>query len=481
VLVENNCKDILSKHGIKATRQRCLTLDVLSEAESPLSAEAIYLNIMQRDSESTINLSTVYRVLELLVEKRIAIRIADFETGKAVFELSKLRHKHHLTCTQCKRMVFIDDCPVSGLVNNLEKETDFNITGHVLEMYGLCKECRHEGAERGRGTMQKVKVDVISGFLGAGKTTLIKKLITEGLSSERLVIIENEFGEVGIDGALLQGPGIEVREISAGCICCTVVGDFEKAIMDIIKKFDSSRIIIEPSGVGKLSEILKVLESQKVKSVAERNMVITVVDVSKYDMYIRNFGEFFGDQVASAGTVVLSRTQNASAAKIEQIFAKIHAINPGASIVTTPWDQLDVQKLIAVAEGKDEELLCACGCSNQDHHHHHDQGECACTECHDNHKHEHNNPFESWNAMTPKRYSEDEIRNILEAFADTKEYGLVLRSKGILESSAGGWIQFHYVPGEITVAGASPDVTGRLCVIGQKLNRQSIDKAFGLS
>jgi len=337
----------------------------------------------------------------------------------------------------------------------------------------------------------KIKVDIISGFLGAGKTTLIKKLLEEKLFSEKLVIIENEFGEIGIDGSLLKKSGIEVKELNSGCICCTLVGDFEKSIREVVEKFKPERIIIEPSGVGKLSEVLKACEATKLKEILQINMLITVVDVFKHELYLANFGEFFENQIKHARTIILSRIQKAPQEKLEKVVGSIRKLNGKANIVTTPWESLKAEQIVGVAEQDGAASLenqikkvvlkrrlhsdsCKCGHEHRAVHHH---AGCGCG--HD-HGHDHNADeiFEVWGAETPRKFVEAELRKLLEQLGNKKCYGTVLRGKGILQNPEGNWFQFDYVPDEIQTGKTAPDYSGRLCIIGSGLNRKELGKLF---
>lgn len=325
-----------------------------------------------------------------------------------------------------------------------------------------------------------VKIDIISGFLGAGKTTLIKKLIEEKLSSEKLVIIENEFGEVGIDGSLLKNTGIEVKEINSGCICCTLVGDFGKAVEEVISKYKPDRILIEPSGVGKLSDVIKACDTPGLKDLVRINMLVTVVDALKYQIYISNFGEFFENQIKHAKTVILSRTQKADAKKLESIVASIRKLNSKANVVTTPWEALKADQIIAVAEQDAAAMLesrmqvpkvvlkrpcnddnCKCG-----HHHDHSHG------------HKADEVFDVWGMETPKVFEEERLKALINQLESSKTVGMVLRGKGILQVDRDRWVQFDYVPGEVQIKSTNADYTGRICVIGSGLNKEELIRLF---
>ena len=385
------------------------------------------------------------------------------------------------------------------------------------------------------------KIDIFSGFLGAGKTTLIKKLLKEAYAGEKLVLIENEFGEIGIDGGFMQDAGIEVTEMNSGCICCSLVGDFGKALEQVLAEYAPDRILIEPSGVGKLSDIIRA-----VQNVASENVVLngftTVADVKKCKMYMKNFGEFFNDQIENAGCIVLSHTQNATEEKIAETVALLREHNATATIVTTAWDLLDGKQLLSAMERRDtieEELArlakehehhhhhhdhdecddpdCACHHhhdedAHEHHHHHHDHDECddpdcACHHHHDEDAHEHHHHhdhdecddpdcachhhghhhhhhaddvFVSWGVETTKKFGKHELEEILEELLDEKTYGIVLRAKGIVECKCGKWLHFDYVPGEGDVREGSAAIIGRLCVIGSKLNKHALAELFGV-
>lgn len=336
------------------------------------------------------------------------------------------------------------------------------------------------------------KVDVISGFLGAGKTTLIKKLTEEKLGSEKLVIIENEFGEIGIDASLLKTTGIEIREINSGCICCTLAGDFEKAIEEILTTYGPDRIIIEPSGVGKLSDVIKSCNTNKLKDALKINMLITVVDVMKYRIYNSNFGEFFENQIKNAKTIILSRTQKVDEKLLESTFISIRKLNNKANIITTPWTKLKAEQIITLAQ-QDEYIMvenqisipkvvlknhhsssCICG---YHHDHHNKESRCRCGTKHD---HLADEVFDVWGTETPKIFEEANLRLSLEKLENEKCFGSVLRGKGILQVSRDKWVQFDYVPGEIQIKSTDADYTGRICVIGSNLNKEELIKNFNI-
>ena len=367
------------------------------------------------------------------------------------------------------------------------------------------------------------KIDVVSGFLGAGKTTLIKKLLSEALKGGNTVLIENEFGEIGVDGGFLKDAGIEIKEMNQGCICCSLVGDFGTSLKEVIDEYHPERIIIEPSGVGKLSDVMKAIEGAMSEEDVVLNSAVTVVDASKAKMYIKNFGEFFNNQIENAGTIVLSRTGDISDEKLEKALALIKEHNAKATIITTPWDQIDGKDILETFEGAkdlEKELMemlkeeehehhhhehgedCTCGCHDHDHHndhedhdhhdhdhehhhdheheHHHEHGEectCGCHD-HDHHHHHADEVFTSWGTNTAKKYTMDAINRALDALEDDKTYGMILRAKGMVAGEDGQWIYFDYVPGEKNVRTGKADVTGKICVIGSKLNEEAIESLF---
>lgn len=379
------------------------------------------------------------------------------------------------------------------------------------------------------------KIDIISGFLGAGKTTLIKKLLAEAYQGEKLVLIENEFGEISIDGGFLKDSGVQISEMSSGCICCSLVGDFNKALKDVQQQFHPDRILIEPSGVGKLSDVIAAVQNT-IEEAPEMmlNSFVTVADASKVKVYMKNFGEFYNNQVESAGTIILSRTQKLSAEKLDAAVAMLREKNPNAAILTTAWDQLDGKTILSAIEKvsladellqrirqeheadeaehahhhrdhdhdehehhHDHDHACNdpnCSCHHHGHddgheHHHHDHDhdehehhhdhECSDPSCSCHHHHHADEVFTSWGAETPKTFTESAIRDILKKL-DTGEYGKILRAKGIVPSADGGWINFDYVPEEADVRKGSPDYTGRLCVIGAELDEGKLKTLFGL-
>ena len=346
------------------------------------------------------------------------------------------------------------------------------------------------------------KIDIFSGFLGAGKTTLIKKLIKEAFNGEKLVLIENEFGEIGIDGGFMQDSGIEVNEMNSGCICCSLVGDFEKALEKVLQEYNPDRILIEPSGVGKLSDVIKA-----VKGVTSHEVVLNsycvVADAKKCKMYMKKFGEFYNDQIENASCIILSHTASLSEDKLHSSVELIREHNKDAQIVTTDWDELDGKAILAVIENVDtlkadmeelehEELEhehhhhhhhehseeCTCGCHDHEHHHHEHGEECTCG-CHDHEHHHHHHAdevFSSWGRETVRTYTQEEIKNILGEL-DSVSYGIILRAKGILKG-ADGWIHFDYVPGEADVRIGTSSTIGRICVIGSKIDEEKIAELF---
>lgn len=339
------------------------------------------------------------------------------------------------------------------------------------------------------------KIDIISGFLGAGKTTLIKKLLKEAFADEKVVLIENEFGEIGIDGGFLKEAGIEIREMNSGCICCSLVGDFGTSLQEVISTYAPDRILIEPSGVGKLSDVMKAVENVKDKVDICLNSYTTVVDVNKCKMYLRNFGEFYSNQVESAGAIILSRTDVAKEGKVEEAVHLLREMNDKAAIITTPIDQLDGKKLLQTMEHVDslEEKMLeeAEHDHHHDHHHEHDE-HCDCG-CHDHHhehhhhEHEHHHGhhhadevFTSWGRETVKKYNEEELKVKLEALNTEEFYGTVLRAKGMVASDKGTWIYFDMVPGECEIREGAADYTGRICVIGSKLKEDALAELFGI-
>ena len=391
------------------------------------------------------------------------------------------------------------------------------------------------------------KIDIFSGFLGAGKTTLIKKLLDEAFKGEKVVLIENEFGEIGIDGGFLKDAGVEITEMNSGCICCSLVGDFGTALKEVLTKFTPDRVLIEPSGVGKLSDVIKAVQNIEGEIDAKLNNFVTVADALKCKMYEKNFGEFYNNQIENAKTIILSRTQKMSQEKLEEAVAIIKKHNDKATIITTPWEDLSGATILSAMEKKnsfEEEVLkehkheeeCGCGhhhhdhddeectCGNEHHHHHEHDEECTCghehhhhehdEECgcghhHHHHDHEHDEEctcghehhhehgeecgcghhhhhhaddvFTSWGVETPHKYTEEEIKSALETLSASDEYGMILRSKGILPSVDGEWFYFDLVPGEYEIRKGNPDYTGKICVIGTNLKTPEIEKLFKLA
>ena len=359
------------------------------------------------------------------------------------------------------------------------------------------------------------KVDIYSGFLGAGKTTLIKKMISEGYKGQKLVLIENEFGEIGIDGGFLQDAGINITEMNSGCICCSLVGDFGKALQKVIGEYAPDRVIIEPSGVGKLSDVIGAVNKVTSDDVT-LGYTVAVVDASKVKVYMKNFGEFYNNQIETASTIILSRTDSIAQFKLDNAVSMLREHNQVASIVTTPWDQLTGEQLVEAMEGKaslaaelarmEMERLEAedddhCCCHDHDHeeheHHHHHDDECCHDHDHEEHEHHHHDEcchdhdhehhhhhhadevFTSWGVETAKKFTKESVESALKAL-DTEKYGLVLRAKGILPAQDGSWIHFDYVPEEASIRTGSADITGKLCVIGSKLDEKGIAELFGV-
>ena len=374
------------------------------------------------------------------------------------------------------------------------------------------------------------KIDIFSGFLGAGKTTLIKKLIRESFAGQKVVLIENEFGEIGIDGGFLKESGIQINELNAGCICCSLVGDFRAALQQVVEQYHPDRIVIEPSGVGKLSDVTRAVEGVAEHLDVQLSSFVTVADVNKVKMYMKNFGEFYDDQISHASCIILSRTQNATEEKIAAAVALLREKNPTATIVTTPWDALTGEQILKAMSTKDDfkaELIamaakaneehahedeeeehhhhhhhydengvCTCGHHHDEddddddedeeheHHHHHDHddddhdGHCCCGHHHHHHDHDADEVFTSWGVETAKKFSKADIEHALTEL-DTGNYGMILRSKGIVDGGADGWLEFDYVPGEWEVRARGADVGGKLVVIGSKLDEKAIAALFG--
>ena len=372
-----------------------------------------------------------------------------------------------------------------------------------------------------------IKIDIVSGFLGAGKTTLIKKLLAEALSDTKVVLIENEFGEIGIDGGFLKEAGIEIKEMNSGCICCSLVGDFGTSLKEVMTTYTPERILIEPSGVGKLSDVMKAVQDVIDEEEVVLNSAVAVVDAAKCKMYIKNFGEFFINQIAHAGTIILSRTGKITEDKLNKCVELIREHNEKATIITTPWEELDGKDILATIEGAKDleaEMMaelkasrnraeehhhdhgpdCTCGCHDHEHHygheehehchhdheheeheHHHDHGpDCTCG-CHDHeHHHDHHGHhhadevFTSWGMETHVSYSMEEIQHILEELEHEDEYGFVLRAKGMVPGTEGGWVYFDYVPEESNVREGKADVTGKFCVTGAQLKEDKLKELF---
>lgn len=351
------------------------------------------------------------------------------------------------------------------------------------------------------------KIDIISGFLGAGKTTFIKKMLEDVFQGEKIVLIENEFGEIGIDGGFLKDSGIEISEMNSGCICCSLVGDFGKNLREVIERFHPDRILIEPSGVGKLSDVMKSVQDVEKEQDVKLNGRITVVNTLKAVKQMKAFGEFFNNQIEYATVVVLSRTQNAKPEQTEAVVKAVQEKNPQAAIITTPWEEIDGKQIYKVIEEKkslEEELLeehhhehehhhhdgeCCCGHhhGHEEHHHehehHHHDGECCCGHDHE-HGHEHHHHaddvFTSWGTETPHVFVKETIEHALKAFCETEEYGIILRAKGIVPAEDGTWIYFDMVDGEYELRTGEPDYTGRLCVIGTNVEEEKLKTLFGI-
>jgi G3E family GTPase len=372
------------------------------------------------------------------------------------------------------------------------------------------------------------KIDIFSGFLGAGKTTLIKKLIKESFAGQKVVLIENEFGEIGIDGGFLKESGIQINELNAGCICCSLVGDFRAALQQVVEQYHPDRIVIEPSGVGKLSDVTRAVEGVAEHLDVQLSSFVTVADVNKVKMYMKNFGEFYDDQISHASCIILSRTQNATEEKIAAAVAMLREKNPTATIVTTAWDALTGEQILKAMSTKDDfkaELIamaakaneehvhedeeeehehhhhhdhddehdehCCCGHHHDhddddedehEHHHHHDHDDhdehCCCGHHHHHHDHDADEVFTSWGVETARKFTKAEVEHALTEL-DTGNYGMILRSKGIVDGGADGWLEFDYVPGEWEIRARGADVGGKLVVIGSKLDEKAIAALFG--
>lgn len=348
------------------------------------------------------------------------------------------------------------------------------------------------------------KIDIISGFLGAGKTTFIKKLLQEAISGEQVVLIENEFGEIGIDGGFLKDSGIEIREMNSGCICCSLVGDFGASLKEVVEKYNPDRIVIEPSGVGKLSDVIKAVQGVQEEVDIALNSYTTVVDAKKCRMYMRNFGEFFNNQVEYAGAIIMSRTDIVDEKKAQEAMELLRSINKKAAIITTPIEKLSGEKLVEVMEHPvsleeemmDEEVCPECGHVHEHHHHHDHEHECGCGhehhhehhhdhehECgcgHEHHHHHADEVFTSWGKETIRKYTKEELTGILDKLSGSEEYGMILRAKGMLPCEDDTWIYFDMVPEETEIREGAPEYTGRLCVIGSKLNEEKLAELFGI-
>ncbi len=384
-----------------------------------------------------------------------------------------------------------------------------------------------------------VKIDIISGFLGAGKTTLIKKLLKDGFNGEQVVLIENEFGEIGIDGGFLKEAGIQIREMNSGCICCSLVGDFGTSLKEVVAKYNPDRILIEPSGVGKLSDVIKAVQGVQDEVDIKLNSYTTVVDAKKCKMYMKNFGEFFDNQIQYAGAIIMSRTDIATEKKVQESLELLRSLNKEAAIITTPIENLDGKKLVEVMEhpvSLEQEMIeeehehhhhhdhdgeCSCGHDHEEHehHHHHDHdGECGCGHDHEEHEHHHHHDhdgecgcghdhehhhhhdhdgecgcghdhhhhhadevFTSWGRETVRKFTREGLEKILEALSESDKYGIILRAKGMLPAEDGTWIYFDMVPEETEIREGAPEYTGRLCVIGSKLDEHALEELFGIA
>ena len=332
---------------------------------------------------------------------------------------------------------------------------------------------------------------LIEGNEGSGKTTLIKKLLEEVFAGQKVVLIENEFGEIGIDGGFLKEAGIQITEMNSGCICCSLVGDFSVALKEVIQKYSPDRIIIEPSGVGKLSDVVKAVEKIKGEEEIEINSLVTIVDGVKSKIYMKNFGEFFNNQIIHAKTIILSRTQVMKEEKIDAVIELLRTYNADAAIITTPWEQLDGQTILEAMEHKkdfvkellqEEEVCQECGCHHHhDHSHEHHEDVCGCG--HEHHEHDHHGAdevFQSFGAETAHKFSEEKLNDILDKLADESDYGTVLRAKGMVASDGGEWFHFDLIPGEYEVRRGHADYTGKICVIGAQLDQSKIKQLFEL-
>ena len=328
------------------------------------------------------------------------------------------------------------------------------------------------------------KIDIVSGFLGAGKTTLIKKLLKEALAGTQTVLIENEFGEIGIDGGFLKDAGIEIKEMNSGCICCSLVGDFGTSLKEVLNTYHPDRILIEPSGVGKLSDVMKAVQNAGLGTEVELNSAVAVVDASKCKMYIKNFGEFFINQIEHAGTIILSRTDVASEEKVKQAVELIREHNEKATIITTPLAQLEGREILATIEGAKDleaelmEQVKAMHDEHEHHHHHDDDEECGCGHHHHHHDHDADEVFTSWGLETNRTITKEKLESLLQELAHSEKYGQVLRAKGMLPDADGTWYYFDLVPEETEVRTGAPIYTGKVCVIGSNLKEDELKKAF---
>ena len=354
---------------------------------------------------------------------------------------------------------------------------------------------------------EMTKVDIISGFLGAGKTTLIAKLLKEAFPGEQVVLIENEFGEIGIDGGFLKESGVEIREMNSGCICCSLVGDFGTSLKEVVEKYHPDRIIIEPSGVGKLSDVIKAVKDLHIENEIRLNSASTVADASKVKVYMKNFGEFFNNQIEHAGTIILSRTQNVSEAKLKTDIELSRSLNKDAHIITTPWDDINGKQILDAMENvtnlelemlaeaaakaaeehehehhHDHDGECGCGHDHDhEHEHHHDHdGECSCGHDHHHGHHHADEVFTSWGVETPDKYDKETLSEILRKLSETDDYGDILRAKGMLPTPEGKWMFFDLVPEEYEIRDGEPEITGRICVIGAKLKEDALKELFNV-
>lgn len=371
-----------------------------------------------------------------------------------------------------------------------------------------------EEKETGKEQINMTKIDIISGFLGAGKTTFIKKMLEEVFQNEKVVLVENEYGEVGIDGGFLKDSGIEIKELNSGCICCSLVGDFSRSLKEVVETYHPDRILIEPSGVGKLSDVLASVQEMEEYEDIKVNALVTVANVLKVTKQMRAFGEFFRNQVENAATIVLSRTQNATPEKLEACVKELQAVNPKAAIITTPWDEITGEQILNVIEQHNDLLTQmleeAKAHHHEEHHHDHDHDHDCCDHDHDHEHHHHEDHdhhhedhdhdydhdccghdhhdhhhadeiFTSWGKETPHKYTKEEIESIMKTLSETEDYGVILRAKGMVPAQDGTWIYFDMVPGEYELRQGEPDYTGRLCVIGTNVKEDELEKLFGIA